>query len=142
MNEAAFKSKLNNFPKIQHKDPKNLYDLLDNLPEIESVKENPQYATLLSYYDSSSGVNPIICKLPQPLQNTWVSQAAKYKKYYSVSFPPFSFLVDFIRETSSMKNDPAFQFGGLILSTASSEKRTTEQNRATGSLPVHTRRKI
>ena len=45
MNEAAFKSKLNNFPKISHKDPKKLYDLLDNLPELDSVKENPQYAT-------------------------------------------------------------------------------------------------
>ena len=102
------------------------------------MKENPQYATLLSYYDSSSGVNPIICKLPQPLQNKWVSQAAK--KYYSVLFPPFSFLVDFIRETSSMKNDPAFQFDGLSLSTASLEKRTTERKRAIGSLPVHTRK--
>ena len=140
MIEAALKCKLNNFPKISHKDPKKLYDLLDILTEIESVKENPQYATLLSYYDSSSGVNPIICKLPQPLQNKWVSQANKYKKYYSVPFPPFSFLVDFIRETSSMKNDPAFQFDGLTLSTASLEKRTTERKRATGSLPVHTRK--
>lgn len=55
------------------KDPKMLYDLLDILTEIESAKENEQYATLLSYYDSSSGVNPIIGKLPQGQQEKWVS---------------------------------------------------------------------
>lgn len=55
------------------KDPKMLYDLLDILTEIESTKENEQYATLLSYYDSSSGVNPIIGKLPQGQQEKWVS---------------------------------------------------------------------
>ena len=86
------------FQRYHTKPEEVVFDLLDILTKIESVKENPQYATLLSYYDSSSGVNPFICKLPQPLQNKWVSQAAKYK---SVPFPPFSFLVDFIRETSS-----------------------------------------
>ena len=88
MNEAAFKSKLNNFPKIQHKDPKNLYDLLDNLPEIESVKENPQYATLLSYYDSPSGVNPIInhCRI------NGYQQSKKGPKYYSALIHHLVFL--------------------------------------------------
>ena len=126
MNQAAFKSKLNNFPKIQHKDPKNLYDLLDSLPEIESVKENPQYATLLSYYDSPSGVNPII----NHCRTNGYQQSTKSTKYYSVPFPPFSFLVDFINEKRSCIS----QFDRLILSTASSAKRTTEHKRATGSL--------
>jgi hypothetical protein len=35
-----------------------LYDLLDILTEIESVMLNPQYATLFSYCNSSSGVIP------------------------------------------------------------------------------------
>lgn len=46
-------------------DPKMLYDLLDNLTEIESAKKDEQYATLLSYYDLSFGVTPIISKLSQ-----------------------------------------------------------------------------
>lgn len=47
-----------------NKTSKMLYDLLDIFKEIKSAKENEQYATLLSYYDSSSGVSPISSKLP------------------------------------------------------------------------------
>lgn len=68
MTESTLKNKLNRFPKISMKDPKMLYDLLDILTEIKSAKENEQYATLLSYYDSFFSVNPIISKLPQGLQ--------------------------------------------------------------------------
>lgn len=63
MNEYALKNRLNRFPKISMKNPKMFYDLLDILKEIESEKENERYARLLSYYDSSSGVSPIISKL-------------------------------------------------------------------------------
>lgn len=62
MNEYTLRNKLNRLPKISMKNPKMLYDLLDFLKE--SAKENEQYATLLSYYDSYSGVSPIIRKLP------------------------------------------------------------------------------
>lgn len=62
MNKYTLKNKVNRLPKISMKNPKMLYDLHDFLKE--SAKENGQYATLLSYYDSSSGVSPIISKLP------------------------------------------------------------------------------
>lgn len=64
MNKYALKNKLNRFPQISMINPKMLYDLLDILTEIESATENEKYATLLSYYDSSSGVSPISSKLP------------------------------------------------------------------------------
>jgi len=68
MVESAMKRKLNSFPTLTSKDNVKLYDLLDILTEIESVMLNPQYATLLSYYNSSSGVIPIVSKLPHFLQ--------------------------------------------------------------------------
>lgn len=136
MIESALKNKLNKFPKITMKDPKMLYDLLDILTEIESAKENDQYVTLLSYYDSSSGVIPIISKLPPNLQEKWVSQASKYKKYYDVPFPPFKFLVSFIRDLSIVKNDPAFHTDSSSTLTTS-EKRTYEPKR---SFPVNSRK--
>ena len=68
MVESAIKRKLNSFPTLTNKDNVKLYDLLDILTEIESVMLNPQYATLLSYYNSSSGVIPIVSKLPHFLQ--------------------------------------------------------------------------
>ena len=59
MVESAMKRKLHLFPTLTNKDNVKLYDLLDI---IESVMLNPQYATLLSYYNSSSGVIPIVSK--------------------------------------------------------------------------------
>ncbi|XP_056016958.1 uncharacterized protein LOC130053620 [Ostrea edulis] len=139
MIETALKQKLDSFPKISSKEPKKLYDLLDILTEIESVKENPTYAILLSYFDSSSGVIPIINKLPHGLQEKWVSQAARYKKQFNVPFPPFGFLVNFIRELSTTKNDPALQYE-CSESSSTSKKRQQESKGTTGSLSVHSRK--
>ncbi len=110
MVEASLKNKLSSFPKLTNRDSKRLYDLSDILGEIESVKEQEQYQALLSYFDSSSGVIPIISKLPYSLQERWTSHAFKYKKMHDVPFPPFSVLVDFIREMSKVKNDPSFLY--------------------------------
>ncbi|XP_071146782.1 uncharacterized protein [Mytilus edulis] len=62
MVESALKRKLNAFQTITNKDCVKLYDLLDILTEIESSMLNPKYTTLLSYYNSSSGINPIVAK--------------------------------------------------------------------------------
>ena len=80
MVESAFKKKLNAFPHFTNKDARKLYDLLDILTEIESAKANPQYSTLLAYFDSSSGINHIVQKLPYGLQEKWTNQASKYTK--------------------------------------------------------------
>jgi hypothetical protein len=42
--------------------------------EIESLMANPQYTVLLSYFNSSSGVLPIINKLPYNIQEKWSSE--------------------------------------------------------------------
>jgi hypothetical protein len=55
---------------------------------------NPQYTVLLSYFNSSSGVLPIINKLPYNIQEKWTMRAANYKKQHSVPFPPFSLVLN------------------------------------------------
>ena len=45
-----------------------LYELSDILTQIESLKEDAKYATLLAYFDSSVGVSPVVVKLPYNLQ--------------------------------------------------------------------------
>ena len=113
------KRKLNLFPTLTNKDNVKLYDLLDILTEIESVMLNPQYATLFSYYNSSSGVISIVSKLPHFLQEKWTTLASSYKKTHQVSFPPFSFFVRFIRDICEIRNDPAFSHSNYNQSTAS-----------------------
>ncbi|XP_062573628.1 uncharacterized protein LOC134235508 [Saccostrea cucullata] len=64
MVEAALKHKVDSFAKITSKNLKSLYELTDILSEIESVKEDTKFSTLLGYYDSSSGVTPYRQKTP------------------------------------------------------------------------------
>ena len=87
------------FSKDTAQGPEKLYDLLDNLPEVESVKENLQYATLLSYYDSPSVVNPII----NHCRTNGYQQSTKTTKYYSALIHHLVFLW-----ILSMKSNPAF----------------------------------
>ncbi|XP_062590301.1 uncharacterized protein LOC134251896 [Saccostrea cucullata] len=112
MVEAALKSKLKDFPKITEMDPKRYYDLLDLLYEIESNKQDPKYSRLLGYYDTSSGILPIVSKLTNQVQDKWATRASQYKRLNHVPFPPFSIFVSFIQEICELKNDP-----GLISST-------------------------
>lgn len=107
--ESALKRKLMNFPKLTNKDTEKLYTLSDLLCEIASIKENPAYSSLLAYFDSSSGVNQVIAKLPYNMQTKWMDRASKYKTSQKVSFPPFTFFVNFVKEMTRMMNDPSFQ---------------------------------
>lgn len=66
--ESAIKRKLAKFPKLGTKDNAKLYKLLDIVSEIDFLKENPTYSTLLAYFDLLSGVNPIVAKLPHYIQ--------------------------------------------------------------------------
>lgn len=108
--EHCLKSKITRFPKLTNNDHEKLYELSDILSEIQSVMEDPKYATLFSVYDSSSGVNTVVNKLPYSLQNNWISHAAKYKRDHNVPYPPFTVFANFIREMSRIRNDPAFLF--------------------------------
>ncbi|MES9969565.1 MAG: hypothetical protein ABW092_05990, partial [Candidatus Thiodiazotropha sp.] len=110
MVESALKTKLASFPKLTNKDTKKLYDLSDILSEIEAAKENRNYQNLLAYFDSSSGVAPIVAKLPYQLQEKWTNRAVAYKKSNNVSYPPFPVFSSFIREMSKIKNDLGFDY--------------------------------
>ena len=87
MVEAALKQKIEQFRKLNNRDNERLFELADILAEINSVKENPTYSNLLSYFDTSFGVLPITQKLPHPLQEKWTSRAVRYKKKHNAYFP-------------------------------------------------------
>lgn len=69
--ESSLKCKLATFPKLGNKDYAKLYALLDILSEIESTMDDPKYASLLGYFNTSSGVRPIVGKLPYHIQGKW-----------------------------------------------------------------------
>lgn len=69
MVESALMNILSKFPKLTDSNAKKLYELFVLLSEILCLKRNPKYRDLLSYYDTSVGVKPIITKLPSNLQS-------------------------------------------------------------------------
>lgn len=87
---------------------------------MEAVKEDEKYAALLSYFDSSARILPVLNKLPYSIQEKWTNHAVNYKKKQNVTFPPFSVFVEFMREISRVRNDPSFQYDGLQPSTEKS----------------------
>ncbi|XP_070188491.1 uncharacterized protein [Littorina saxatilis] len=106
--EACLKARLEEFPPISQ-DQRSLYELSDLLEEILSAKMNPVLAPLFALYDSSTGVNMVVRKLPHHLRQKWVMGAATYKSNHRVPFPPFEFFVDFVKTCATIQNDPAFK---------------------------------
>ena len=106
--ESSINSRIANFQLTGSKDAYHLYELFDILTEVASLMEDIRYTHLLSYYNTSSGVRPIISKLPLNLRNTWTTRAARYQNQYQVAFPPFLELLQFTRETAKIMNNPCF----------------------------------
>ncbi|XP_075530085.1 uncharacterized protein LOC142563417 [Dermacentor variabilis] len=105
--EAIFR-RIASFPRLSDKDTEKLRELGDLLLEVEAAKCDPQL-TGLSYLDTARGVNPIVEKLPQRLQDMWIAKGSKYKRDHRVAFPPFSFFASFIRDQAKTRNDPSFK---------------------------------
>lgn len=105
--ESALFARLENFPKIPHRDVQKLRDLADLLLEIEAAKED-HFLPGLSYLDTARGIHPILEKLPYHLQDKWTSYGSKYKEQYQVSFPPFVVFSKFIYDEAKARNDPSF----------------------------------
>ncbi|KAK7891083.1 hypothetical protein WMY93_023046 [Mugilogobius chulae] len=106
--ESALFSRVEAFPKVQSRDSHKLQELADLLQELEIAKQNSKLCGL-AYLDTARGVQPIVEKLPYPLQERWMSKGSKYKKDYDVPFPPFSFFKEFICTEAEVRNDPSFK---------------------------------
>ncbi|CAC5372342.1 unnamed protein product [Mytilus coruscus] len=106
---AALKDRLDQFKKNNNTEYDKLYELYDLLAEVESIKENDIYRTVLSFYDSSYGVNAIVGKLPNFIQTKWMDRASRYKTQHSVMYPPFSTFVEFLHSMAVRMNDPSLK---------------------------------
>lgn len=108
--ESSLRRRIASFTKIGVQDARRLYDLVDLVEEVAAVKRQPQYTSLFAYYDSPTGINPLVLKLPTTLQDRWTVEATKYKKREAMVYPPFTFFVGFLKEIARMKNDPSFDY--------------------------------
>lgn len=105
--EHALLRKVEDFPKISNRENQRLRELGDILAELQAAKLNG-FRPGLSHLDTAHTVNPILAKLPYNLQDSWVTNASKYKKEHRVSYPPLTFFVDFINDQAKTRNNPSF----------------------------------
>lgn len=122
--ERALFERIENFPKISHKDAIKLRELGDLLRELVSAKSEG-YLPGLSYLDTARGVNPIVEKLPIGLQERWLSQGSQYKEQHNVCFPPFAYFTDFICSEARRRNDPSFTLSTAPVTPLNSSHRFT-----------------
>lgn len=107
--EYALLKRLEDFPRITNKEPRQLRELGDLLQELETAKGSG-LTPGLAYLDTARGVNPIVEKLPYNLQERWITQGSRYKEEHKVAFPPFRIFVKFICSQAKTRNDPSFLF--------------------------------
>jgi hypothetical protein len=107
---VSMRQRLESFPKLTVKYNKELYELSDLVAEIESIKEDDKYRSLLGHYDSSTGVSPIVSKLPYNLQERWTSSAVRYIKDHDVTNPPVSHFEEFLIDQSRTRKNPSFVY--------------------------------
>jgi hypothetical protein len=120
-------TKLSSFPKIYARTSSQLYFLSDILSEIEGLKCDPKYLSILANFDPATGVNLIMSKLPHFLQEKWTTfglQPQDINNHLLVAFPPLSV---FVREQSKIRNDPSFNLDAP-LSVATANPRPTHSS--------------
>lgn len=94
------------------------------LLELLSDKESG-YLPGLSYLDTAQGINPTVEKLPSSFRDKWLSVGSHYKEEFNVCFPPFSFLMDFVKGQVKGRNDPGFILTNTDHGHYHSERTTT-----------------
>ncbi|XP_066448142.1 uncharacterized protein [Eleutherodactylus coqui] len=134
--ENALFKRIEDFPKIPNKGFQKLRELSDLLMELEVAKGEGDLQGL-AFLDTARGVNPIVQKLPYSLQEKWITQGSKYKQQHNVSFPPFSFFVDFIRQQSKTRNDPSFDFSTFETTYTRTNKPASLRNPKATPVAVH-----
>ncbi|XP_034073861.1 uncharacterized protein LOC117547343 [Gymnodraco acuticeps] len=107
MIEKALFDRVEQFPKINNRDPVKLRELGDLLQELVSAQQEGNLPGL-SCLDTSRGLNPIVEKLPFNLQDKWMSHGSMYKEQNHVHFPPFTYFADFVCREAYIRNNPSF----------------------------------
>ncbi|XP_071492621.1 uncharacterized protein [Diadema antillarum] len=105
--EHDLQQRIEDFPRLTHRENEKLEQFGHLLLEIEYAKENGDFPGLL-HLDSARGLQALVQKLPYNLQEKWVMEGSRYKERYRVTFPPFKVFSEFVRYHAKIRNDPSF----------------------------------
>ncbi|XP_061166393.1 uncharacterized protein LOC133175314 [Saccostrea echinata] len=130
--ELSLKQRIDNFVALTDSDRKKFLDLSDLAAEVESVKCDHVFGTAFSYYDTSSGINEFVRKLPKRFREKWASECDRYKMNNYVSQVPFSVFTKFLRDLARVRNDPSLMFETSSTNTGHGNTQPAQQRSKTG----------
>lgn len=108
----AFRTKLENWPKIRGGDHRNLIKFADFISQCEAALGQIED---LSYLNDSHQNAIMMGKLPDNLADKWKAKVVRYRKAHG-RYPKFAVFADFIRDEADIAADP------VMSSTSSSTK--------------------
>lgn len=130
--ELSLKQRISSFSALSDGDRKKFLDLSDLAAEVESVKCDPVFSTAFSYYDTSSGINEFVCKLPKRFREKWASECDRYKMNNHVSQVPFSVFTKFLSDLARVRNDPSLLFESSSTHTGHGNTHPAQQRSKSG----------
>lgn len=65
----------------------------------------------LAYLNKARVINPIVEKMPYVLQE---DAGSHYKDHFKVTFPPFTFFSEFVRNHAGARNDPRLTLTSFV----------------------------
>ena len=102
--EQSLLNKLDHFPKIFSRDYHKLRELGYILMELLSAKEEG-YLPGLIVLETARGIYPIVEKC--------IYQGSKFKREHNVTYPPFSFFIDFVCLDAKIRNDSSISLSSV-----------------------------
>lgn len=103
----ALINKVRYFKRIPRADNKALRDFGGALSMFEYARDDGALPGL-EYLDTFMGINPFAAKLPDDVQERWLSRAYRFKRDHHGSFPPFTVFSSFIRDLVAERVEPSF----------------------------------
>ena len=125
--EFALKQRIHNFPNLTEGDRKRYYDLSDLAAEVESVKSDCAFGPAFAYYDTVSGLNEFVRKLPKRLREKWAVECDSFKVKNNMFHAPFMFFAQFLRNLARLKNEPSFVFDNVPVSASQSSSSSNQR---------------
>ena len=112
------------FRLLTENDRKRYFDLYDLAAEVDSLKNDNSFGSAFAYFDSSTGINEFVRKLPKRFRERWITVCDKHKVENKVSFVCFNVIVKFLQDLARIRNDPSLMLENELTASRKADKKS------------------
>ena len=91
------------------------------------MKSDCAFGPAFAYYDTVSGVNEFVRKLPKRLREKWAVECDSFKVKNNMFHAPFMFFAQFLWNLARLKNEPSFVFDNVPVSASQSSSSSNQR---------------